>query len=169
MQRPGGWVWWLGVNGALCRMSCPLFSPCWGTLSSHCIISKSDILLYHHCNLSLRIVCMCAYLNVCLWCGYDRTFDIFKAWCPVALLRCVCIVFPADLLCIKWAFCSLVATSKNRHMKANVNVHVCACACDCACLVLHSKRIDFLSLELSLFFFQYLHTKTINARIVSAM
>lgn len=59
-------------------------------LSSYCIISKSNILLYHHCDLSLWIVCMCACASMCLWCGYDRTFDIFKAWCPVALLRCVC-------------------------------------------------------------------------------
>lgn len=92
---------------------------------------------------------VCVYTSVCLWCGYDRTFDIFKASCPVALLRCVCsvcvcvcFVFPADLLCIKWGFCSLMATSKNRHMKANMNMHACVYICMFSVAVLHSKRFD---------------------------
>lgn len=139
-----------GLVGGKCSSlqdACPLFGPCWGPLSSYCIISKSNILLYHHCNLSLWIVCMCVYTSVCFWCGYDRTFDIFKASCPVALLRCVysvcvcvCFVFPADLLCIKWGFCSLMATSKNRHMKANMNMHACVYICMFSVAVLHSKR-----------------------------
>lgn len=85
---------------------------------------------------------VCVYTSVCLWCGYDRTFDIFKASCPVALLRCVCFVFPADLLCIKWGFCSLMATSKNRHMKANMNMRACVCICMFSVAVLHSNTFD---------------------------
>lgn len=121
----------MGVNGALCRTSCPPFGPCWGILSSHCIISKSNILLYHRCNLSLWIVCMCVCECVSLMWLWQDLWHIqsLMSSSPADVCVCVCFVFPADLLCIKWGFCSLVATSKNRNMKANVNVHVCACAC----------------------------------------